>query len=55
MAKQINKVSKAEVLDAIEYLHVQGFVEEMTSDKKHYTEILLKFAGNHLSMDLGIK
>ena len=40
--KQLNKVSKKDCLDAIEYLHTMGYVEEMTRDKKHYVEILLK-------------
>ena len=44
--KQINKVSKKDCLDAIEYLHVQGYVEEMTRDKRHYVEILLKKVAN---------
>ena len=46
MAKQLNKVSKDECIDAIEYLFVEGFVEEMTSDKRHYTTILLKKVAN---------
>jgi len=50
----INKVTKKECMDAIEYLHVQGRVEEMTSDKKHYTEILLKRVGNIYNLDLGL-
>ena len=37
-----DKVTKADCLDAIEYLFVEGFIDEMTSDKKHYTTILLK-------------
>ena len=28
-----NKVTKKECLEAIDYLYVDGFVEEMTSDK----------------------
>ena len=50
----INKVTKAECLDAIEYLHVQGFVEEMTTDKKYYTEILLKKVANDYKLNLGL-
>jgi hypothetical protein len=46
MPKQLNKVSKKECLDAIEYLFVEGFVDEMTSDKRHYTTILLKKVAN---------
>ena len=42
----MNKVTKAECLDAIDYLFVEGFVDEMTSDKKHYTTILLKKVAN---------
>ena len=43
---QINKVSKKDCHDAIEYLFVNGFVDEMTTDKKHYTTILLKKVAN---------
>ena len=48
----INKVTKAECLDAIEYLFVEGFVDEMTSDKKHYTTILLKKVANDYNLNL---
>jgi len=50
----INRVTKEECLDAIEYLHVQGFVEEMTTDKKYYTEILLKKVANDYKLDLNL-
>ena len=50
----INKVTKDECLDAIEYLHAQGFVEEMTTDKKYYTEILLKKVANDYKLDLNL-
>ena len=50
----INKVTKEEVMDAIEYLHTQGFVEEMGTDKQYYTEILLKKIGNVYNIDLGL-
>ena len=43
---QLNKVTKSECMDAIEYLFKEGFVDEMTSDKKHYTTILLKKVAN---------
>ena len=48
----INKVSKSECMDAIDYLHTNGFVEEMTTDKKHYTEILLKKVANMYNIKL---
>jgi len=50
----INKVTKQECWEAIEYLHVNGFVDEMTTDKKYYTEILLKKVGNDYGWDLGL-
>ncbi len=46
MAKQLNKVTKSECLDAIEYLFVEGFVDEMGSEKKYYTTIFLKKVAN---------
>ena len=48
----MEKVTKAECLDAIEYLFVEGFLEEMTSDKKHYTTILLKKVANDYKLNL---
>ena len=47
-----NKVTKAECMDAIEYLFVEGFVEEMSSDKRHYTTILLKKVANIYKINL---
>ena len=52
MAKQVNKVSKKDCLDAIEYLFTQGFSLEMTRDKKYYTEILLKKVANDYNIKL---
>ena len=46
------KVSKEECLDAIEYLFVEGFVDEMNTDKKHYTKILLEKVAHCYKMDL---
>mgnify|MGYP003127247256 CR=1 FL=1 len=34
-----NKVTKKECMDAINYLWTSGYTLEMTSDKRHYTEI----------------
>ncbi len=50
----INKVTKQECIEAIEYLHVQGFVDEMTSDKKYFVEILLKKVANDYNLNLGL-
>ena len=48
----INKVTKSECMDAIEYLFTEGFVDEMGSDKKHYTTILLKKVANDYKIKL---
>ena len=50
--KQLNKVSKKECMDAIHYLHQMGVVEEMGTDKKFYTEILLKKVANDYNIKL---
>lgn len=50
----VNKVNKQDCMDAIEYLHTQGFVEEMTTDKKYYVEILLKKVANDYDINLGL-
>jgi len=52
MSKQLNKVSKKECIDAIEYLFVQGYTQEMTSDKRYFTEILLKKVANDYNIKL---
>ena len=52
MSKQVNKVSKKDCLDAIEYLFTQGFSMEMSRDKRHYTEILLKKVANDYNIKL---
>ena len=52
MSKQINKVSKKDCLDAIEFLFTMGYTEEMTSDKRYYTEILLKKVANDYNIKL---
>ena len=50
----LNKVTKKECMEAIEYLFVNGFVDEMTSDKKHYTTILLKKVANDYNIKLEV-
>ena len=50
--QNINKVTKEDCMDAIDYLHVNGFVEEMTTDKRYYVEILLKKVANDYNIRL---
>ena len=48
----INNVTKKEVIDAMEYFFVEGFIDELTSDKKHYTKILLNKVANDYKIKL---
>ena len=48
----INKVSKEECLDAIDYFWSSGFIEELTTDKKYYLTILLKKLANTYNIKL---
>ena len=48
----LNNVTKEECIEAIEYLFGAGFIEEMTTDKKHYTMILIKKVANDYGIEL---
>lgn len=48
----LNRVTENDCLEAINYLHANGYVEEMSRDQKYYTEILLKRVANTLSIKL---
>ena len=50
--KNDNKVTKKECMEAIDYLFVEGFIDEMTTDKKHYTRILLNKVANDYKIQL---
>ena len=52
MSKQINKVSRKDVMEAIEFLFVEGYVHEMTSDKKYYVSKLLNKVANDYKIKL---
>ena len=52
MSKQINKVSKDDCLEAIQYLFCQAYVNDMTGDQRYYTKILLKKVANNYNMKL---
>tara|TARA_R110000851_G_scaffold160786_1_gene304089 strand:+ start:13393 stop:13560 length:168 start_codon:yes stop_codon:yes gene_type:complete len=41
---KLTDVEEEELNDAIWYFEGMGFLDELTSDKKHYVEILLKNA-----------
>lgn len=48
----INQVTKKDCMEAIDYLWGMGMTVEMTSDKRHYTEILLKKVANIYNIKL---
>ena len=48
----LNKVTKNECMDAIDYLFSEGFVDDMTTDKNQYTTILLKSVANKYGIKL---
>ena len=52
IAKQLNKVSKDEVIDALDYFWCDGFIDELKSDEQHYVKILMKAAANKYRIKL---
>ena len=48
----LNKVTKAECMEALAYLWGMGYTKEMTSDNRYYNEILCKAVANVLKLDL---
>ena len=51
----LNKVSKQDCMDAIEYLWEEGFAEDMTSDQTYYTMVLLKKVANFYNIKLEVE
>ena len=47
-----NKVTKKQCLEAIENLFTMGYTMEMNTDKRYYTEILLKKVANDYNIVL---
>lgn len=43
--------NKKQVKDAITYFEEMGFIEELTSDKRHYAQILIDYAKENMNMD----
>ena len=52
IAKQLNKVSKDEVIEALDYFWSDGFINELKSDQRHYVKILLYAAANRYRIKL---
>ena len=47
------KVTKKECMEAIDYFFTEGFIEELTTDKKYYTKILLNKVASNYNIELG--
>ena len=39
-------------MDAIDYFFVEGFIDELTTDKKYYTKVLLNKVANDYKIKL---
>ena len=48
----MNQVTKKQCMEAIQYFFEMGMVDELTSDKKHYTKILLNKVANDYRLQL---
>lgn len=48
----LNKVHHTKVKEAIEYLWTEGFIDEMTRDKKYYVAVLLSKVANDYRIKL---
>ena len=41
-----------DVMDALNYFHGAGFIEQLRTNEKHYVEILMNFAAKKLNVEL---
>ena len=43
---------KKEVMEALQYFHGGGYIDNLCGDSRHYTEILMKFAAKKCNVEL---
>ena len=48
----INKVEKQKCIDAINYFFAEGFIDELTTDKRYYVKQLLNKVANDYNIKL---
>ena len=48
----MTKVKKSEVMDALNYFHGAGYIEQLRSDEEYYVTILMKFAAQIFDVEL---
>ena len=46
------RVKKSEVMDALNYFHGAGYIEQLRSDDEYYVTILMKFAAQRCDVEL---
>ena len=51
----VNKVEKQKCIDAIEYFFSEGFIDELTTDKRYYVKQLLNKVANDYNIKLELK
>ena len=49
----MSKSTKKQCMDAIDYFFTEGFIEELGTDKKYYTRILLDKVASDYNIKLG--
>ena len=48
----MTRVKKSEVMNALQYFHSTGYIENLYGDGRHFTEILMKFAAQKYNIEL---
>ncbi len=48
----MTRVFRRDVMEALEYFHGGGYIENLHGDGRHYTEILMKFAAQKCDIEL---
>ena len=43
--------NKTQVKDAVTYFENMGFIEELTTDKRHFVQTLINYAKENMDMD----
>ena len=48
----MEKATKKQCIEALEYFYSYGFINELTTDKKYYVEILITKVAETLNIEL---
>ena len=50
----LNKASKKDLMDAIEYFFTEGFIDQMNYDERYYVKALLNKVANSYNIKLDL-